>query len=58
MHHAEELKPLHVSMDAEGFPASGSGAWVGQCKKGAKKKPWTVSDLVQDNFDIIEWDGR
>ena len=52
-HHAEELKPLHVSMDAEGFPASGSGAWVGQRKKGAKKKPWTVSDLVQDNFDII-----
>jgi hypothetical protein len=57
-HHAEELKPLQVSADAEGFPASGSGAWVGQRKKGAKKKPWTVPDLVQKNFNFIKWDGR
>ena len=57
-HHAEELKPLRVSVDAEGFPASGSGAWVGQRKKGAKKKPWTVPDLVQNNFNFIEWDGQ
>jgi hypothetical protein len=57
-HHAEELMPLRVFVDAESFPASGSGAWVGQHKKGAKKKPWTVPDLVYNNFNFIEWDGR
>lgn len=57
-HHAEELKPLRVSVDAESFPASGSGAWVGRREKGVKKKPWTVPDLVQKNFNIVEWEGR
>lgn len=55
--HAEELKPLRVSEDAMDFPASKSGSWVGLRKAGAKKKPWSVPDLVKDNFMFIEWDG-
>ena len=55
---AEELKPLRVPEDAMDFPASESGSWVGLRKSGAKKKPWTVSDLVKDNFTFVEWDGR
>ena len=57
-HHAEELPPLNIQIDAGDFPASGSGAWVGKRKKGAKNTPWTVPELVQDGFEIIEWDGR
>lgn len=57
MLHAEELKPLLASVDAEGFPASGSGSWVGLRKKGAKKEPWTVPDLVENSFTFVEWDG-
>jgi hypothetical protein len=57
-HHAEELKPLRMPADAVSFPASGSGSWVGQRKNGAKKKPWTVTDLVEKEFTFVEWDGR
>ena len=57
-HHAEELSPLQVSVDARDFPASGEGSWVGQRKSGAKKEPWTVPELVESNFAFIEWDGR
>lgn len=57
-HHAEELKPLRVSADAEHFPASGSGSWVGVRKKGVKKRPWTVAELVEKKFTFVEWDGR
>jgi hypothetical protein len=55
---AEELKPLRVPEDANDFPASGSGSWVGLRKSGDKKEPWSVSDLVKDDFTFIEWDGR
>jgi hypothetical protein len=58
MHHAEEQGPLRVSADAGEFPASGSGSWVGLRKKGAKKTPWTVSELIENGFTFIEWDGR
>jgi hypothetical protein len=57
-HHAEDLEPLRVPVDAENFPASGSGAWVGKRKSGTKKTPWTVPELIEENFTIIEWDGR
>ena len=56
-HRAEELKPLRAPADARELPASGSGSWVGQRKEGAKKKPWTVPELVGNNFTFIEWDG-
>ena len=54
---AEELKPLRVPEDANDFPASESGSWVGLRKSGAKKKPWSVSDLVEKGFTFVEWDG-
>ena len=57
MHHAEEQRPLRVSADAGNFPAAGSGSWVGLRNKGAKKKPWTVSELAKGNFTFVEWDG-
>jgi hypothetical protein len=57
MHHAEEQEPLLVSADAEGFPASRSGSWVGLRNKGVKKVPWTLPELLEKNFTIIEWDG-
>ena len=57
MHHAEELKPPQVPEDVNDFPASGSGSWVGLRKGGAKKKPWSVSDLVENGFTFVEWDG-
>ena len=57
VHHAEVQRPLRVSADAGDFPASGSGSWVGLRKKGAKKKPWTVAELVKGNFTFVEWDG-
>lgn len=56
-HHAEEQKPLRVSADAGDFPASESGSWVGLRKKGVKKKPWTVAELVERGFTFIQWDG-
>ena len=58
MHHAEKQRPLRISADAGQFPASGSGSWVGLRKKGAKKTPWTVSELIEKGFTFIEWDGR
>jgi hypothetical protein len=57
-YHAEELTPLRVPADAESFPSSGSGSWVGLRKVGVKKVPWTVPDLVEVGFTFIEWDGR
>jgi hypothetical protein len=57
MYHAEEQKPLRVPEDANDFPASESGSWVGLRKSGARKKPWSVSGLVDDSFTFIEWDG-
>ena len=57
-HHAEKLPPLNVQIDAADFPASGSGAWVGKRKKGTRKTPWTVPELLQNGFKVIEWDGR
>lgn len=56
-HRAEELKPLRAPADAEEFPASGSGSWVGRRKDGAKMKPWTVPELVRNGFTFVEWDG-
>lgn len=58
MHHAEALKPLQVPADVESFPASGSGSWVGLRKKGVRKRPWTVQDLIKKDFTFIQWDGR
>jgi hypothetical protein len=55
---AKELKPLKAPADAENFPAAGSGSWVGIRKGSAKRVPWTVADLVDDGFTIVEWDGR
>jgi hypothetical protein len=57
MYRAEEQKPLRVPEDASDFPASESGSWVGLRKSGAKKEPWSVSDLVENSFTFIEWDG-
>jgi len=57
LHHAEEVEPLRVSADAKVFPKSESGSWVGQRKNRAKKEPWTVAELVENNFRFIEWDG-
>ena len=57
-YHAEELRPLRVPEDANDFPASKSGSWVGLRKSGAKKKPWSVSDLVESGFTFVEWDGQ
>lgn len=57
-HHAEALKPLQVPADAESFPASRSGSWVGRRKKGVRKGPWTVQDLIKKDFTFVEWDGR
>jgi len=56
-YHAEALPPLQASEDAENFPKSASGSWVGKRKKGTRKTPWTVPELLQENFKIIEWDG-
>ena len=57
-HHAEQQRPLRVSADAGDFPASGQGSWVGLCKEGVKKKPWTVPELAKGGFTFVEWDGR
>ena len=56
-HHAEELKPLWVSVDAEIFPAAGSGSWVGLRKNEAKNEPRTVSNLLECGFTFVKWDG-
>ena len=56
--HMEEMKPLRVSSDAKDFPASGEGSWVEKRKDGAKKDPWTVAELVENNFKFVEWDGQ
>jgi hypothetical protein len=56
-HRAEELPPLNTPIDAAQLPASGSGAWVGKRQKGTKKTLWTVPELLQDGFEVIEWDG-
>ena len=58
MHHAEAVKPLRVPVDAETFPVSSSGSWVGKRKKGFKNKPWTLPELLDEGFSMIEWDGR
>jgi len=57
-HHAEQLKPLQVPTNAEAFPASSSGSWVGKRKTCTKNEPWTLSELLDDGYSVIEWDGR
>jgi hypothetical protein len=27
-------------------------------KKGTKKEPWSVPELLEEEFTIVEWDGR
>ena len=56
-HHSEDLPPLQVPVDAGSFSASGSGSWTGKCKKGTKKAPWTLPELLKEDFAIVEWDG-
>jgi hypothetical protein len=57
-HHSEDLPPLRVPVDASSLPTSGSGSWTGKHKKGTKKTPWTVPELLKDDFAIVEWDGQ
>ena len=57
-HHVDESDTLHVAADMGDFSASGSGSWVGKRKEGAKKTPWTVPELLDEGFKVIEWDGR
>jgi hypothetical protein len=47
MHHAEALPPLKILVNAEHFPASVSGPWVGKYKKGT---PWTVPELLKEGL--------
>ena len=56
--HVNEYDALHAPADAGSFSASGSGSWVGKRKEGAKKTPWTVPELMDEGFKVIEWDGR
>jgi hypothetical protein len=58
LHHSEDLPPLRVPVDASNLPTSGSGSWTGKRKKGAKKSPWTLPELHEEDFVIVEWDGR
>ena len=58
IHHSEDLPPLQVPVDASSLPTSGSGSWTGKRKKGTKKIPWTLPELLKDDFVIVEWDGR
>jgi hypothetical protein len=57
-HHAKAQSPLEAPTDAESFPASSSGSWVGRRSKGAKNKPWTMPELLDAGFSAVEWDGR
>jgi hypothetical protein len=57
-HHVKESDAIHVAADAGGFSAAGSGSWVGKRKDGVKKTPWTVPELLDEGFEVIEWDGR
>jgi len=57
-HHAEDLPALQIPVDGESFPAASSGSWVGKRSKGSKKEPWTIPELLQEDFLIVEWDGR
>jgi hypothetical protein len=59
MHHTEELSPLKTPVAATSFLAASSGSWIGRCPRPAdsKKKPWTVRELLKDEFTIVEWDG-
>jgi len=58
-HYTEELPPLQTPVDAASFLAASSGSWIGRrtCTADSKKNPWTVPELLKDEFTIVEWDG-
>jgi len=59
-HHAEKLPLLCLPVDVASFPTSApsSGSWVGKRSQDARKTPWTVPELLEENFRTIEWDGQ
>ena len=57
-HHVKESDAVHVVADAGSFPAAGSGSWVGKRTEGAKGTPWTLPELLDEGFMVIEWDGQ
>lgn len=51
------LPPLAGNVDAGELPKSLEGSWVGKRVTHDRDTPWTLEELQQDGFRIVEWDG-
>lgn len=53
-----DLPPLAANMDAQKLPKSLEGSWVGKRVTHDRDTPWTLNELQQQGFQVVEWDGR
>lgn len=44
-----------IKFNSARLPAA-KGAWVGQ-QQTCKKKEWTLEGLIQENYEVVPWDG-
>ena len=51
------LPPLATNMDARKLPKSQEGSWVGKRVTHGRDTPWTLDELRQQGFQVVEWDG-
>jgi hypothetical protein len=48
---------IKVAYAVENLPVA-SGAFVGVRFGAGRSKPWTMDELLQKGFDMVEWDGK
>ena len=51
------LPPLTTSVDAQKLPKSLEGSWIGKRVTHDRDTPWTLDELRQQGFQVVEWDG-
>lgn len=51
------LPALAAKVDAGELPKSLEGSWIGKRVIFERDTPWTLEELLQAGFRVIEWDG-
>jgi hypothetical protein len=54
----EYSSAIELRMDVQELASSSKGSWVGKRSQGEKATPWTLEELEERDFTLIEWDGR
>lgn len=53
----QDINPVSVAFDANDLPAA-KGAFVSRRQQCDTSHEWTLDELVDRGFNVVEWDGR